>query len=76
MVGKEVKKIVKSATFVLLCLVLLSVFCGYCVALLSYSISNTIIPCCFQNASFVTSVDSLVYKPSGDPIDSPKPHTH
>jgi len=66
----------KFVSCILLCLVLLSVFCGYGVALVSSSTSNVTVACCSQNASFEVSTNAPMYTILGDPIDSPKPNTH
>jgi hypothetical protein len=71
---KEVETIVKIAPYIVLCLVLLSIF--YCCTVASVSCSTSNIPIAWhsQNANFGISANALRYKPLGDPIDSPKPN--
>jgi hypothetical protein len=69
---REVEKNMKFAPYILLCLVLLSIFYGYSVAI-SYSTSDKTPVNYLQNANFAKS-STRIYNPLGDPIDSPKPN--
>jgi TRAP-type uncharacterized transport system fused permease subunit len=70
---KEIKK-VKYTSFILLCLVLLSLFYGYSATILSYSTLDTKAMHYLQNANSKASTYVLSHGPLGDPIVSPKPN--